>query len=447
MRVVHVPFGFFPSTAGGTEVYVLTLAQELQTFGVESVVAAPGTNNEHYSWASIPVMRFAGEEALSLPAVYGSGDARAAAEFARILDATTPDVVHFHALTAAASVLAMQEAKRRGIPVVLTYHTPTVSCVRGWMMRWGTTPCNGRMEPRLCSACALHGKGLPRRTAGLLSWLPAGMLNWLGSLMSRGPMATALRMPAMVRLRHSTTRQAFSTADVIVSVCEWVSAVLRSNDVPGARIMLSRQGVARQPALIASSRTATTFSNERPLRLAFFGRVESQKGVHVLAAALALDPALPVVLDVFGLRSDEQFWQQLLKQTSSDARVRLLSPVAADAVVTTMQQYELVVVPSLWLETGPLVVYEAMAAGVPVLGSRLGGIAELVQHDVTGALVEAADPQAWLAMLHQIIREPERLLHWQQQLHRPRTMHDVAVDMLALYKRIISQSSSQELPA
>ena len=42
IRVVHVPFGFPPDPVGGTEVYVESLARELQARGVEAIVAAPG---------------------------------------------------------------------------------------------------------------------------------------------------------------------------------------------------------------------------------------------------------------------------------------------------------------------------------------------------------------------------------------------------------------------
>ncbi|MES2606910.1 MAG: glycosyltransferase, partial [Pseudomonadota bacterium] len=443
MRIMHVPFSFFPSVAGGTEVYVQTLARELKSLGIDSVVVAPGASRESYQWDNQPVFRFPGSSGLSLPAQHGAGDPVAAQEFGKILDETKPDLVHFHALTASASGLAMTEARRRNLPVLLTYHTPTVSCVRGSMMKWGSEPCDGRMRSQLCTACCLHGKGMARTTATALSWLPAGMLDWIGRQLQPGRLATALRLPALVRLRHSATRQAFALCDAVVAVCEWVSAVLRVNAVPMGKVCVSRQGVALGTALQTSISRESQQVLARPLRLAYFGRIEQVKGVHVLAAALALDKGLPVTLDVFGIRGDESLWQQLAAQALEDSRLGLHDAVAADTVVTAMQKHDLVVVPSQWLETGPLVVYEAMAAGVPVLGSDLGGIAEIVTHDVTGFLVEANDPGAWLVALRSIIDHPEMLARWRQQLTPPRTMHDVAIDMAQLYTRQLSGQSQR----
>ena len=57
MRVVHVPFGYFPDPVGGTEVYVAELARGLQSRGIESVVAAPARSlgSERYDHDGVPV--------------------------------------------------------------------------------------------------------------------------------------------------------------------------------------------------------------------------------------------------------------------------------------------------------------------------------------------------------------------------------------------------------
>lgn len=452
MRVLHVPFGFFPSPAGGTEVYVLALAQELKSLGIDSVVAAPGVDIDTYEWAGTQVCRFVGSASLTPSARYGQGDPVAAQQFGRILDEVLPDIVHFHALTASASVLAMAEARKRNIPLVFTYHTPTVSCLRGSMMKWGQQPCDGRMRARTCTACSLQGKGMSKAAASALSLLPARLLSLLGRVLPPGALATALQMPALVRLRHAATRQALRWCGVVVSVCTWVSAVLEANGVPADKICLSRQGVARaimRDAAVMVAPPIRQFSLARPLRLAYFGRVDSNKGIHVLATALALDITLPVALDIFGIRQggEDDYWQRLAEQASADGRLRLCEPVAADAVGGVMAKYDLVVIPSVWLETGPLVVYEATAAGVPVLASRLGGMAEIVEHDVTGWLVPAGNPVAWLAALRAIIVDPSRLARWRQQLQPPRNMHDAAIDMAGVYQRQLAAHMQRSVPA
>ena len=92
--------------------------------------------------------------------LYGEGDELAAREFEKILDEEEPDLVHLHAFTRGVSLKIVRAAKARQIPVVFTYHTPTVTCTRGTMMRWGRIPCDGEMLGRRCTACTLHGLGI-----------------------------------------------------------------------------------------------------------------------------------------------------------------------------------------------------------------------------------------------------------------------------------------------
>ena len=120
---------------------------------------------------------------------------------------------------------------------------------------------------------------------------------------------------------------------------------------------------------------------------------------------------------------------------SFGSRISFEAPVSRDDLASVMSDYDALVVPSLWLETGPLVVLEAQAAGLFVLGSRLGGIAELVDENDAGELVEAGDVAAWAASI-------ERLASRRRQgtLPRPsrptRTMSSVAEEMADLYRSL-----------
>src|SRR5665213_1416457 len=154
MKILQVPFCFLPDPIGGTEVYVANLARRLMHSGVEVLVVAPGKTSCVYTIQDFRVRRFAISDATGdIAALYGDGDRLAAEEFARILDEESPDVVHIHAFTPAISLRLMRACRRRGVPVIFTYHTPTVSCQRGTLMLWGAGRCDGRLERARCTAC------------------------------------------------------------------------------------------------------------------------------------------------------------------------------------------------------------------------------------------------------------------------------------------------------
>jgi glycosyltransferase involved in cell wall biosynthesis len=153
-----------------------------------------------------------------------------------------------------------------------------------------------------------------------------------------------------------------------------------------------------------------------------------------------------VELDVYGVvqgSSGEAYVRRLDALAAGDHRIRFHAPVTRSAVIPTIARHDLLAVPSQWLETGPFVVLEAFAAGVPVLGSDLGGIAELVSHAVDGILIEPASLRAWSDALARLAGDPGLLARLKAGVRPPRRMEAVAREMHELYRELLSRSSPQ----
>jgi glycosyltransferase involved in cell wall biosynthesis len=181
------------------------------------------------------------------------------------------------------------------------------------------------------------------------------------------------------------------------------------------------------------------------LRLAYVGRLHPTKGMDVVLRALAASQDLRLTLDVYGVAQDadgERYRDELRTLGASDPRVRFQAPLVPDRVVETLSSYDATVVPSQWLETGPLTVLESFAAGTPVIGSNLGGIAELVAHDRDGWLVRPADSDAWAAALRRLSTDRALLGRLRAGVRPPRSTDDVARDMVAVYEAIVPRPTS-----
>ena len=438
MKVLHVPFGFYPDPPGGTEVYVAGLAAELQARGVDVVVAAPGRCEQAYTHAGLAVRRFALAADVRDPReLYGEGDPRAAASFARFLDQERPDIVHLHAFTRGVSLRVARAARRFGSRVVFTYHTPSVSCQRGSLVRWGVEACHGLLDTRSCAGCSLHGLGLSAPASALLGNLPPVVGRALGSVGLAGGAWTALRMPDLVQTRHDAVRRLLSEVDHIVAVCGWVRDLLLRNGVPGGRISVSRHGLTGVHPPVRQRPTTG-----QPPRIAYLGRLDPLKGPDVLVRAVRQLPDTNLRLDLYAVGQDaagEQYAARLRALAAGDTRIAFRSAIANEQVVSTLAGYDLLAVPSQGLETGPLVVLEAFAAGVPVVGSQLGGIRETVTHDLDGWLVEDSSPTAWAQALRELLEHPDQLARLRAGVRPPRRMREVADDMLAVYAALGGQ--------
>jgi glycosyltransferase involved in cell wall biosynthesis len=428
-----VPFCYFPDAVGGTEIYVRELAREQRARGDTVLILAPADTRQSYLHEGMPVERYTVSNRIDdVRDLYGPGKT-SIDEFMAVLAQFRPDVLHVHGIGRAIAPQALQRARQLGIGVVLTYHTPTATCVRGTLLLHGVHPCDGVLDAQRCTACTLTGHGLPAVVAELVARTPAVAGSVLRAARVRGRFATALRTRELVTLRHMQTRQLLAAADQVVAPAEWVLRLLQRLGLPPDKVTLSRQGIA-YPAV--SPRPA---HREGTLALVYVGRVEPAKGVHLLLRALRALPDANITLHIYGVTQGDahaQYRRDLRAEAARDQRVTLHEPVGPGDVVSTIAQYDVLVAPSQQLETGPLVVLEAFAAGLPVVGSRLGGIAELVQDGGNGLLVEAGSVVGWSAAFERLLHDQALLQRLQNGVQPPRTMAAVADDMAAVYHKV-----------
>ena len=298
MKVLHVPFCYYPDPVGGTEVYVGALAARQTGLGLSVAVAAPASENAEYIHEGIPVYRFRTAPSLDIRDLYGNGDSAAAAAFDEILMHTRPDIVHLHAFTSGASLRVVHTARRRNLPVLFTYHTPAATCNRGTLLLWGDGICDGVLNAHRCAGCALHAQGIPKPAAWLLGNLSSWVGSHLGAAGFSGGVWTALEMSELIRLRHAAVQGLFAESNHIVAVCAWVRELLMRNGVAPEKVTLCRQGLAYSAPL---SMEKPSNLPALPVRMAFLGRLDRVKGVDILIDALRITPDLPVTLDIFAV--------------------------------------------------------------------------------------------------------------------------------------------------
>ncbi|MDZ7962637.1 MAG: glycosyltransferase [Aulosira sp. DedQUE10] len=441
LKVIHLPFCFYPDPIGGTEVYVEALARQLEKCGINTIIAAPGETNQSYLYNQLKVRRFAISPQLNnLKEIYGEGDKLGAFEFSKILDEEQPDLIHLHAFTRGVSLSIVRLAKSRRIPVIFTYHTPTVSCQRGTLLQWGNQVCDGKIELNKCTSCTLQGLGISKNIAQQIIHIPPIVARTLSHLNISGGIWTALQMRELVDSRHHAFHALMSEVDHIIAVCNWVKNILIINQISLEKITVIRQGLC-QESLENFESTYNDEKSDQALRLVFLGRLDHTKGVDILINAFLAKPRLNATLDIYGISqstSTDSYQQQLHNLAKPDKRINFKSSVSAAQVVHTLKEYDLLAVPSQWLETGPMVVLEAFAAGIPVIGSNLGGIAELVQHNVNGLLVEASSIKAWADELQNLCDNKDKLENLKSVINPPQLMTVVAKEMNIIYRQILT---------
>ena len=434
MKIIQLPFCFYPDPVGGTEIYVESLCQSLQKQGFDVIIAAPSDQNNSYIYKNLKIERFAiSEQVQNLREIYGEGDELGEINFSEILEREKPDLIHLHAFTRGVSLRLVRCAKKRNIPVVFTYHTPTVSCQRGTLLQWGKNICDGKIDLHTCAKCALQSLGLNPISANIIGSIPHQIGDILGDINISGGIFTALRMTELVNYRSTAFTDLMTEVDQIIAVCDWVKNVLRINNVSSEKITVIRQGLCN-PSNIEIKKEK---KNNEVVKVVFLGRLDPTKGIEILIKTWRSLPKLTATLDIYGIsQKGDRYKEYLLKLAENDSRIKFKEPVKADEVVITLAKYDLLAVPSQISETGPMVILEGYAAGIPVIGSNLGGITELVQHNVNGILVEANSISDWGNKLENICQNPQLLEELVRGISPPETMVEVSEKMAEIYRKI-----------
>ena len=172
------------------------------------------------------------------------------------------------------------------------------------------------------------------------------------------------------------------------------------------------------------------------------GRCDRIKGQAILIEAVKGLPAeAPVEVAFIGPYWDAtEYGRRCLSLVAGDAPVLAAAPGRHHAEIPyVLSAADVLVVPSLWLETGPLVVLESFACGVPVLGSNLGGIAELVQHDENGLLFEPNHVESLRKCVRRLAIGTATYDRLRRGIRPPRTMREVAADAEGVYRELLGR--------
>lgn len=305
--------------------------------------------------------------------------------------------------------------------------------MRGTMLHEGRAPCDGKILPERCASCWLQSKGVPASAARTLAKLP----QRLGALMRVRRIGPALAAQAQAADRKKMLQDMAAAADWIVAPCEWLCDALIANDIPAEKLVLNRQGVGHRAQVRPLRRTNKASD---VLRFGFLGRWDPVKGVHILVEAFKRLPAdFAVELDICAvgdLGEAKKYRDEVQLSAACDRRIRFPLSMPHSDVADFLTGIDVLAVPSQLLETGPIVVLEAFAAGTPVIGSDLGGIKELVSHGRDGLLVPHDDVSAWTTALVRMATDRALLERLRKAIGPVRTMSDVARDTATLYREL-----------
>jgi glycosyltransferase involved in cell wall biosynthesis len=208
-----------------------------------------------------------------------------------------------------------------------------------------------------------------------------------------------------VRAYNHVDRWSLRHAAHVVTTNEAFSRMLAARGVPAPRITVLHNGVREMPVLpaaVAAARQALGLAEGERVVLAI-GRLSREKGhAHLIRAAAGWRNGARLV--IVGDGPERQALARLACQLGIGSRVLLAG--AATHVAPFYAMADVFVLPSL-SEGSPNVLLEAMACGLPVVATRVGGVPEIAAHGATALLGPSKDPAFLAGAVDRLFADPD----------------------------------------
>lgn len=374
MKVILV--NKFHYRKGGSETYYFDVAEGLRRLGHEvHFFAMEGPDNEPCEDSDLFVSAkdyngptSLGQKASAAASLIYSKEAKR--KFQQLCERVRPDIVHMNLVhrQITLSILDAPYLRDNKVPVVFTSHDYILVCPSYVML-------DGRGE--VCDAC-LGGK----------------FLNCLKRKCVKG--SAAKSGMAFAEAEFLKLTGAYRKIDRIIAP----SGFMRDKLVEGgfrSDQVVCMQNFAKDEVLACAHDGADGTDWENPYLL-FFGRLSREKGVDVLVEAVSCLPE-GWRLVVAGDGPDREALERVAGKSPVSDHIGFVGFKSGDELRRLVSGAAFSAAPARWRENMPYSIVESMAHGTPVVGTRIGGIPELVSEGQTGFLAEPGDASSLAAAI------------------------------------------------
>ena len=310
--------------------------------------------------------------------------------FAALLDQVRPEIVHIGHLNHLSTSLVFPARDRR-VPIVFTLHDYWLMCPRGQFIQmypkdpsdtWAV--CDGQEDRKCAVRCYARYFG---GDEGAHESDAAYWTRWVAR-----------------RMAHA--RAVCDAVDVFIAPASYLLERFRDDfGLPERKLVYLDYGF-HLDRLAGRER-----AKGEPFTFGYIGTHIPAKGVdHLIEAfgGLTSDSLLRIWGRDRGVETDGLKALAEKLPGTAGSRVEWMGEYKNREIVSEVfNRCDAIVVPSIWAENSPLVIHEALQAGVPVITADYGGMAEYVRHEENGLLFTHRDPESLSRQMQRLADEPQ----------------------------------------
>ena len=414
LTILHLTHQYPPEEMGGVEIHTRDLAREQAKLGHRVSVIVP---SQRAIRGGLNVTVEAGVRVVRVPIgrrnrarIFAATwyDPTFLAAFKARLHAV--DLVHMqHLMGIPVEIVALLH--QRNIPYVITLHDYWFPCINAQLVtNYDETVCAGPdAKWHNCGRCFVARAGGGDR-----------------------PKFAPIIAP-LLKNRHKRLKHVFDHAAAVISVSHFVKEKYAQLGFAGEHVQVVPTGI-EIPEQLKRGRKEMG----EQFHVVYVGSVAPPKGVHVLIEAFNGLSAAAKLTIAGGLEKFPDYVAQL-KAAVRHPNVHLVGRLGRDAVWELLGSAEISVLPTLWYEASPLTISEFFAAGLPIIASDIGAVAERIRHNHDGLLFPPNDAPALHTLLANLYNDRAQLQHLQQNIPPVTTIAQYVSQIEAVYRALVGK--------
>ena len=399
MKILKVIHGFPPDYMAGSEVYSYNLVKELSK--TEEVFVFTRVENEFDSNykiynevdGNIKIRRINNPERdYNLRDKYFNYSVEE--EFEKYLNEVKPDVVHIGHLSHLSTNI-VKIVKKYSLPIIFTIHDFWMFCIKGQLINQFGERCDGP-TPEKCQNCSKYLTNLDE-----------------------------------IKSYFKHMKETINLIDIFVSPSKYLIDFFVRNGVEREKIIFSKYGFDKNLINVKKK----NIDENTVIKFGFMGRIIPTKGIKVLISAFKDLPENE--LYIFGGIGNKKRFLEI-----SD-NIVFKGSYNNSTLNEVLSSFDVLIVPSIWVENAPLVIQEAFIANVPVITSNIGGMKELVKDGINGYTFEVGDSEDLKRVIKTIVSKPTILNQLKIDEKEVVDIKDEAQSIIRVYHNLLKDRSDK----
>jgi len=276
----------------------------------------------------------------------------------------------------------------------------------------------------------------PQIVRAAVEWMPDRLVGRTIWAANKGVLGGGLytKYVRALSARPGHLRSRMNMLDRVLVATRFMQEVLTRHGLDPRKAILIRFGVNFQ------STNGSSIRGDKPaLRIGFIGTLYEHKGAHVLIEAVRLlSSDLPIDVRIYGdLEEYPKYKERLRRLVGGDQRISFCGKFDRTQIGDVLSSMDVLVVPSIWYENTPLVIYFAQAAGCPVVVSNVDGMTEVVKHGVNGLVFQTGNAAGLGEAITTLAKDREFLRNLAQNAKKPKSSSEYAAELVKIYETVL----------